>query len=623
MLKVNKEDIMLVDVQYVRPSRKYGTNDYLYVIYKDINTGEKFLHTIEEPKFTVYVEKEEYRDHKHNEIFKELDRLDPITIKYKDIYRFIASLEGDYGKDFLLQVFENKQYDRLKELLLYPYIFGADTDIRVWFRYNWMKNFNNDKVKPIKKAFADIEVDSFESSGMPDPRWNPIDLITYIDNDTKNAYTFALTGVDFYPKTHPNMTESELAHEEYRKKLYTKRTEQHMYWSTHVEELKEEAHKLFDESYPGFKYNIFFYDNELKMINHFFQVVNKLEPDMLAFWNIAFDIPYIIDRLVALGVDPAEIICHKDFPNKQCYFKKDKFHYEVKNKTDFFNVSSKTVYVDQMINYASIRKGQSELRSNKLTFIAKKEIGDEKLDYSDAGNIKTISYIDYKKYLLYNIKDVLLQYGIESKTEDMETYYTSSYENITPYEDVFKQTVTLRDYAYMDYLDQGVVQGTNINIINRRSITEKSEFDEFGNIREDKEDDDTTFEGALVGDPRLIDRFGVKLFDKMSDNVFKYSIDLDMSAFYPYTIIVNNIIASALSFKMVLEAKAFSNRGGKYKFNGYTDISLLPDEDDSFSGDISKELADNLQSRNYISLAHKWLNYPSVNEIYEKMMKGN
>lgn len=42
--------------------------------------------------------------------------------------------------------------------------------------------------------------------------------------------------------------------------------------------------------------------------------------------------------------------------------------------------------LDQMIHYAAIRKGQEESRSNELSYIANKEIFNEKLDYSKEFN---------------------------------------------------------------------------------------------------------------------------------------------------------------------------------------------------------------------------------------------
>ena len=37
--------------------------------------------------------------------------------------------------------------------------------------------------------------------------------------------------------------------------------------------------------------------------------------------------------------------------------------------------------------------------------------------------------------------------------------------------------------------------------------------------------------------------------------------------------------------------------------------------------DVAKEVFDNFQTRNYLSVAYKWLNAPSVNDIYEACLK--
>ena len=281
---INKESAMLVDIQYVNPNRREGINDYLYIIYKDLDTGEKFLKKIEEPKMTIYFEKPEYRDHAYNEIFKELEKTFPITVKYKDIINAIVEMQGKEAKDLLHHYYETKQYSKIKEFLAYPYVFGADIDIRAWYRYQWLKSYDNDRVKNISKAFADIEVDSFESAGMPDPKWNPIDLVTVIDGDNKEVYTFALIGVSYVEKNINSMEKkSDQDHELYRREMYKKRLKQQEYWANHIEELQEEIHKFFDENYEGFKYKIFFYKDELKMLVHLFELINKLNKDMLAF----------------------------------------------------------------------------------------------------------------------------------------------------------------------------------------------------------------------------------------------------------------------------------------------------------------------------------------------------
>ena len=355
---------------------------------------------------------------------------------------------------------------------------------------------------------------------------------------------------------------------------------------------------MFDESYPGFEFSAYWYDDELELITRVFRLIHQLSPDFMMFWNIAFDIPYLINRIKYLGGDPKEIICHPDFPNKECMFKHDNFHFQIKNKTHFFRVSDMTIYADQMVNYAAIRKGQAELRNNKLTYIAKKEIGDEKLNYAEDGTIKTLSYRNWLKYFLYNIKDVLLQYGIEDVTNDLETFYIYSYENITQYENVFKQTVKLRNFQYRDWLAQGLVPGVNVNAF----------INGDGNIEEEEEDDDDEdpfaesdgkpkkkgkdvgYEGALVGNPLLINYFGDTLYGKRTNNIFRFSIDMDMTAFYPSTVGAMNIYPTCLIFKMILPSAQYDVRGGTIPFNGITDVQLVKENTDSFTGDIAKEL---------------------------------
>lgn len=600
-MKINKESSMLLDVQYIKANKKNGTKDYLYFIWKDMDTDEKYMQAIEEPKMDIYFEKPEFRNHLNNKNYATTDMVEKKTVVYKDIIYEIANDMGDRGKQKLQDCFTTRNYKGLKEFMMYPYVYGADYDIRTWYRYQWMKYFDNDKPKNLSIGFLDIEVDTLESTGFPNPVFDPIDLVTFIDITHNKSYTFIL--VD--RKCNSN--------DDFKRNLYKTRHETEEYYLNNIEELKREAHEKFDESYPDMIYNFYFYKDEIKMLSHLFQLINQLKLDFVGVWNISFDIPYIINRIETLGYDPKEIMCHPDFPVKECYFKKDTINFAVKNKSDFFKISSYTVFFDQMIVYAAIRKGQQELRSNKLTYIAKREIGDEKLDYSEEGSLKTLGYRNWLMYVLYNIKDVLLQKGIEERTTDVYTYYFTSYQNITPYENEFKQTVKLRNVQYLFYLDNGMIPGQNVNAILYNGKDNKE--------KDDEDEEDSKFEGALVGNPLLIDNFGMKLFNHKSNNIFRYSIDMDMTAFYPSTIFEMNIDPSTLIFKMILPCDQYDVRGGDIKFNGITDFQLVEENNDSFSDDVAKEVIDNFQTGDYITTGNKWLNLPSASEIYTELKK--
>ena len=159
------------------------------------------------------------------------------------------------------------------------------------------------------------------------------------------------------------------------------------------------------------------------MLRELFKLINRLKRDFCLIWNMGFDIPYIINRIKVLGYDPSEIMCPDDVAIKECYYKKDMMHFDFKTRNDAFFFNSYTVFLDQMAQYIKIRKSRSEIKSVKLNNIAKIEIGDEKLDYSEDANIKTLPYVDYHKFILYNIKDSLLLLGIENRTNDIDNVF--------------------------------------------------------------------------------------------------------------------------------------------------------------------------------------------------------
>ena len=617
-MQINKDSAMLIDVQYIKESKKDKHPDYLYLIWKDLDKNEKYMQVIPEPKWDIYFEKPEFRNHDYNKNYQHLENCDKRTVKYKDTIFAIAEDMGELGRQKLQNCFSTGNYRGLKEFYIYPYVFGADYDIRAWYRFKWLEKFDNNRPKKLTKGFLDIEADGLETIGLPNPVFCPVDLVTLIDDSTKQSYTFALIGVECKEKDMSMMTPKEKQEEMKRREMYNHRLEQQEFISSNIDYLKEEAHKMFDESYPGYDYNFYFYKDERKMLVHLFQLINKLKLDFINIWNISFDMPYMMDRMKSLGLDPKEVMCHPDFPVKECYFAKDTKNFQVKNKSDFMHLSSYTIFTDQMINYAAIRKGQKELRSNKLNAIAHDVINDSKVDYSEDGDIKTLSYNNYLLYILYNIKDVLLQCGIEQKTYDNDTYYLTSYMNMTPYESEFKQTVKLRNAQYWFYVhDQKLVPGENVNgfLYNYTEAREDDDEDE------DEEKKDEKFEGALVGNPELIGNFGVNMFGKKSNSVFKFSIDFDMSKFYPSVIDAMNVDPSTLIFKCILDSSQYDVRGGNIPYHGITDVQLVKDNNDSFKGDVAKEVFDNFQTRNYLSVAYKWLNAPSVNDIYEACLK--
>jgi len=78
-----------------------------------------------------------------------------------------------------------------------------------------------------------------------------------------------------------------------------------IYNRTFVWLLKKRPEQFYDKTkFP--KEKLFIFEDEKKMLDHFYNVMNKLEVDLIAGWNSAFyDIPYLLHRSRKLGAEPA------------------------------------------------------------------------------------------------------------------------------------------------------------------------------------------------------------------------------------------------------------------------------------------------------------------------------
>ena len=611
---VPTKNSMLLDVKYVKQRKKEGIPDYLYIVWRDIPSGEKFMKVIPEPRMPIYFEKEKFRNHSYNKNYAPLNTLEKEVVKYKDIPFVIANDIGEEGRTYLQNQMKNGNYNAIREMFLYPYVFGADYDVATWYRIQWLLNFDNDLPKKLKKGFLDIEVDGLEVGGMPTPRNCPVNAVTLIDDSANTVYTFLLMYRKFKPKYEKVdyekklISEDQIEAEKKREEMYAHMHSEQKFLSEHTELLDKKLHEMFDDSYGSLNYNFYYYEDEKKMLVHLFQLINQLKLDIIGIWNMSFDIPYLMQRMDTLGLDPCAIISHPDFPSKECFFKADERNHDIKNKHDNFYCTSYTTYYDQMELYASIRKSKQELRSYRLTVIAQIELKDSKLDYSDNADIKTLPYVDFEKFVIYNIKDVLLQMGIERRTSDFDALYSKSYLNATAYPSVFSQTVVLRNVQYKYFLEEGLVPGSNVNVFNDSMKEIAAKYDK----EDDEEDDeDDSFEGALVADPRYNDYEGIEIYGQKSNCFFENGIDFDMTAFYPSSIFAMNIDPSTLIFKMIIPTTEYDIGGGEIPLRGITKESFteIPD--------VSKELMDNFITGNFLDFGAKWLNLPSLDELYE------
>lgn len=531
---------------------------------------EKHVKTIENPKMDIYITKPEYQNYDYIKTFMPIAHLDKHRVDYRNICFEIAQLVSPEYVAYVKECYTSGRRYEAKNVHLHPYVLGSDYDIENWYRTKFVLEYEHDHPTPITKSYLDIEVDGIDIPGFPQPGECPINAISYVDESERTVYTFLLRNPD-----NPLIEEFE----------------------RNIADFKKALNDTFSEFYGELTYRILMYDDEAQMLRDTFRLINANKRDFLMIWHIAFDIPFILARCDVLGIDPVELMCSDDFLVKDLYFKKDMKNFKVEYKGDYFKLSSHTVYLDQMLVYASSRKGQGELRSYSLNYVAQVELGDTKLDYSEEANIKTLPYVNYAKFVMYSIKDTLLQCGIEGRTLDVENVYLRCTTNATSYEKIFRQTVFLKSRAYLEYYKQGFIIGNNPNLIYGKNdhleeVVDDPEHPENFHGGETKKG----FVGAIVGNPLLNNATGIKLLGKRSSFIFDNTVDFDYSAMYPNTNIAFNISPNTMYGKVIVDKE----------------------EGDPVGRDVGKDFLENLTIGNHGSLGREFFNLPGFDDLYRE-----
>ena len=583
-----KENLMYVNCLYHRPTRENDYNDALDIVYKDLATGKKYLETIENPPMYAYIVKPEYRDYNYNKEYMEIEKCDIHKVPYKNMPYFIAK---QAGPEFVNQInyLRKTNYGAIKNIHKWRYCFGTDIPIEYFYRTHWKLEYDNENPKTrLTFGAADIETDAIKCDHFDKDGNIPILCATFIDESARKSYTVYLRAKD-------NMEQIEAFEKD-------------------IDGFVKELHDTFDEIYGVFEYNIYAYDDEREMIRDYFRFKNNSNCDVIYYWNGAdFDIPFLFKRMQNLGMDIQQTVCHPDFKYKEAYYKTDHTNFMLANKRDWITTSTYYQYIDHMLLYCQTRKGTGTLRSAKLNVVAKNEIGDEKLNYKEETNIQEFPYKNFRKYLLYNIKDVLLEIGIERKTEDLQGYYLRSYTSCCPYEHTFAQTKFLTSRQYCEYINWGLVPGNNCNI-------------SYGVEREDKEE--IRFSGALVGDPMLMAEGkenvnGYPVLGKPNKFIYNLCIDFDYTALYPSIDITFNISATTMIAKLFINESVedLAKKVNRAIERAYENDDGDEDEVDEKVVDISDledqgmHFMDDYQTGNILNTGSKWFNLPTVEEM--------
>lgn len=370
--------------------------------------------------------------------------------------------------------------------------------------------------RPLTKGYSDIESDSIAIDHFPEPGETPINAISYFNEETDTMYTFVCTQ-DNVP--HVPTTDKRYARFEKLRERFKRQTEEFI---ADLEGFKEECKRDFEPSYGVIDYQILIFETEIEMLIAYWQLIDLLKNDFGFFWNAPFDISNLVERCKAIEYDPSDIIPTEKFRGKRIPKWHEDKNPQAHKRKHIFDLYSVTTFMDQMVNYAGIRSGKGKLPSLKLTAIAQSEIEDEKLDYSEYGNIKMFPYYNFRLFIKYNIKDVLLQVGIDRKVRDSEYVYLLMATSCIKPNELFSTTIfdgnDIRLFVDMHF---DVIFGQNKNKLFRVKRT----AEEIKQMKKQK-----GFAGAFVMDPAHIKTTGFVLLGALNNFIHQHVIDEDIAS---------------------------------------------------------------------------------------------
>lgn len=491
-------DLTIMNTYYSYPEYQDGKkimDDTMFLVFKDNNTGKKGYKIIKNPNYTFYKLKDGVQPTSYSLLFTKRENVEPITVPYNELEKQIAIRTGN--EEFYKQNIRNRDRRANQALHTDPSIFFSDVNIEDHFRFKFANTYTND-IHKITKGFFDIEVDGKWAKGdFVEPGECAINCVSFYDEISDTVYTFIL-------RDERNPLIQQLEDEISTGKFGFK--DMHDFVVDAVGGIKKaKKFGLMDT-----KFSLMFYDEEIQLIRDLFATMHKCSPDFIEGWNSsAFDLTYIIARIMNLGYDPADIMCDPTWPIKIVKNVVDFQHQnELAERGDYTFISGLPVFMDQMIQYASRRKSKiGSFKSFKLDDIGLKEAGVQKLDYHHiTDSVLELPWLDFKTFVLYNIMDVVVQKCIESKTNDLEYIFSKCVVNNTVYKKGHRQTVYLINRMAADWYKMGYIIGNNCNK---------------GNPKPPK------YLGALVGDPLNTNEYSKMKIDGRCIWVCENLVDYD------------------------------------------------------------------------------------------------
>jgi hypothetical protein len=489
-----------------------------------------------DPTIKYFVTAPEFREeHSLPEEFYPLEKCEAVESSVERIDKEIAAETGQ------MTFYEESRGPgaarRRRKLHEHRWLHGSDADVTDHYidRYLELYKDSLDNIAPLDMAFGDTEVDPTGYSGFPDEfdAPCPLTVMTYV---FRGVLTIDMTRHMVEPN--PQIAEFEAEAEMRRRWILAEVNRapaekaglvpKGAPWEELLAKLEEPGSPLRVRDVA-----LNFYDSEIEMILAYLErIVSVDKPDTMAFWNACFDLNTIMGRLRRHNMDPARAFTSPDFRDwPYAQYNLDTFNTQETDKSDHFLAANLTIWIDQMLLYASLRKQAGKKPSYSLDFTLREEIKEHKHDLR--WGIREAPYKDYANYVLYAALDTVPMAELERKTDDITLAYSISMLTRSRFHKVMKKTVCLRNLANVFMRERGLAISNNRNRTKERVETEK-------------------FLGGFVANPDLMDYTGILLGGSPSNRVFDDAVDFDAKSLYPSIIMMCNIDAAGQIGRLML-----------------------------------------------------------------------
>ena len=272
--------LLLLNCMYVAPyyefdangKKKKVSNDFLYMVYRDMDTGEKHVAQIEDPQTDTFITLPEYRQTFGTQRkFLEVHKLAKYQVPYSRITNFIKNVITEDGVDLhLLPIIAKSP----KEGFKWRHSYFADYNICDYAMMTYLLN-NEEYVKNgiiedthFSRGYLDIESDVYGlTTAEMDECKAPINAVTVIFDSDRLGRKYD------HPHVHTFLLRN---HQRYKDQAY---------FETHMEEFIEQCHDEFDAKYNSPEFRIYMFDYERDLLKALFKLIHLQSPDFMQIWN--------------------------------------------------------------------------------------------------------------------------------------------------------------------------------------------------------------------------------------------------------------------------------------------------------------------------------------------------